>query len=155
MLTENERRSLTLSLRVAELAQAAKVTPATVRHYARTGLLHPGRDTDNGYRLFSSSDVRRTVFIRQAQTLGLTLEDIKTILDEVDDGRIPCHQVKSLVESRLDAIKSRIAELKETECRITTAISMWNDTDDWRPSGKELCPLIERLTPTESTAYSV
>lgn len=149
MNTQEHSRFLALGLRVAELAREANVTPATIRHYARTGLLHAGRDNGNGYRLFSYGDVRRTIFIRQAQALGLTLDDIKTILDEVDHGNLPCHRVKSLVTERLQAIRTRIAELRETESRIDEALNAWQKTGDWQPGESDLCPLIERLAPLQ------
>lgn len=136
---------VTASMHVAEVAREAGVTPATVRHYARTGLLHAGRDHGNGYRLFSRADVRRVVFIRQAQALGLTLEDIKAILETVDQGQIPCQQVKSLVEQRLTFIKHRLSDLQATASRISAALETWEQTGDWRPVDNELCPLIQRL----------
>lgn len=142
------------SLHVAELARKAAVTPATVRYYARTGLIHPGREPENGYRCFSGYDLRRVVFIRQAQALGLTIADIKTILDAVDHGEVPCHQVKSLVEQRLVSIRERIAELQATETRIGRAISTWNMANYQAPADGELCPLIERLDVTNGKSSS-
>lgn len=133
------------SLHVAELARSADVTPATVRYYARTGLIHPGRKPENGYRCFTGSDIRRVVFIRQAQALGLTIGDIKTILESVDHGEVPCHQVKSLVEQRLVSVRERITELQATEARICRALSTWEKTNVQAPTAGELCPLIERL----------
>ena len=60
------------ALHVAELAQRTGVTAATIRHYARVGMLRPSRDSQNGYRCFSTHDVNRVVFVRRAQALGLT-----------------------------------------------------------------------------------
>lgn len=133
------------AMHVAEVAHEAEVTPATVRHYARTGLLHADRDDGNGYRLFSRADVRRVVFIRQAQALGLTLEDIKMILEAVDQGQIPCEEVKSLVEQRLTSIKHRLSDLQATASRISAALDTWEQTTDWQPRSDEFCPLIQRL----------
>lgn len=133
------------ALRVADVARAADVTPATVRYYARMKLLRPKRDPDNGYRCFSRDDVRRVEFIRQAQSLGLTIGDIKTILAAVDDGDSPCKQVKSLVTERLLHIQEQIVELHATEARISDAIATWRRVGSPTPQDGEFCPLIERV----------
>lgn len=132
-------------LHVAELAQKAEVTPATIRYYSRIGLLDPGREAENGYRRFSASDLHRVGFIRQAQSLGLTIGDIKSILEALANGEIPCHQVKSLVKQRLISIRDQIDELQATEARITNALGIWAEMNDPAPVDGELCPLIERL----------
>jgi len=123
MLNDRSTEKLLGTLHVAELARQADVTPATVRYYARVGLLSPGREPENGYRCFSSDDLHRVVFIRQAQALGLTIGDIRIILEGVDRGKVPCHQVKSLVEQRLIELRGHIAELRDTEQRITRALA--------------------------------
>ena len=144
MLNQSSSSELLGTLHVADLASQTDVTPATVRYYSRIGLLHPGRDPENGYRCFSAADLRRVVFIRRAQTLGLTIGDIKAILETVDHGEAPCHQVKSLVRHRLASIRARIAELRATEQRITKALMLWSYLGDQIRDKGELCPLIER-----------
>lgn len=133
------------SLHVAELARSAGVTPATVRYYARIDLLSPSREPENGYRRFSMDDLHRVRFIRRAQGLGLTIGDIKSIIETVNHGDMPCHQVKELVESRLHSVRDRIAELRATEERITGAMQTWKQMLDEVPTNDEICPLIERL----------
>lgn len=133
------------SLHVAELARQAEVTSATVRYYSRVGLLSPRREPENGYRCFSAADLHRVLFIRQAQTLGLTIGDIKAILETVDHGETPCHQVRSLVEQRLGSVQEKLAELHATEMRIGQALEAWQEMHDEAPVDGELCPLIERL----------
>ena len=150
-MLDNTRNRPTGSLHVAELARLAEVTPATVRFYSRVGLLSPGREPENGYRCFSAADLHRVVFIRQAQALGLTIRDIKTILATVDHGETPCHQVRSLVEQRLISVQKKLAELHATEMRIGQALEAWQEMNDEAPVDGELCPLIERLDVSEIT----
>lgn len=133
------------SMHVADLARKAGVTPAAVRFYTRSGLIHPAREPHNGYRCFSVADLQRLVFIRRSQALGLTIGDIKTILDAVDRGEQPCEQVKSLVERRLVSTQERIDELEAMEARMARAISSWEGVPDLTPGDEELCPLIDRL----------
>ena len=132
-------------LHVADLAKEAGVTPATIRYYSRTGLLHARRDPNNDYRYFSPADVTRLHFIRQAQGLGLKIADIKAIFDSVEQGKAPCGEVRSLVRKRLDAISRQIKELRATEQRITGAIKEWEQNDDLASETARFCPLIEKL----------
>jgi MerR family transcriptional regulator, Zn(II)-responsive regulator of zntA len=150
MLDPSPVLELLSTLHVAKLASQAEVTPATVRYYSRIGLLRPSRDPENGYRCFVATDLRRVVFIRQAQTLGLTIGDIRAILETVDQGEAPCHQVKSLVQQRLAGIRVQIAGLQATEAYISKALTSWNDMDDQVRTNGELCPLIERAGNTWS-----
>jgi len=78
-------------LRVADLANKAKVAPATVRYYSRIGLLHPDRDAASSDCCFEEADLRRVIFARQAQALGLTISDIKAMLESADRNNPLCH----------------------------------------------------------------
>ena len=143
------------SLHVAELAEKAGVTPATIRYYARIDLLYPSREPQNGYRRFSNADLHRVAFIRRAQALGLTIGDIRTVLDSVAHGEVPCHQVKELVEHRLHSIRDRIADLQATEERVSRALIAWREMADESPRADEICPLIERLEFDEEQSLAV
>lgn len=131
------------TLMVAEIAERAGVSPATIRFYARTGLIHPGRTPDNGYRYFSRNDLRRVRFIKRAQELGLTIADIKIIFRDIDTGHPPCEQVQMLVERRLESIRSSIKELRATERRIGRALASWRKLDDVDLPEARFCRLIE------------
>jgi len=155
MLNPSPVSELLSTLHVTDLASQAEVTPATVRYYSRIGLLQPSRDPENGYRCFAAADLRRVIFIRQAQALGLTIGDIKVILETVDRGEVPCHQVKLLVRQRLASIRVRIVNLRAAEARIAKALMSWNDVGDQKRNSGALCPLIERaggLNGNEQTA---
>lgn len=141
------------SLHVADLARLAGVTPATVRYYSRIGLLSPSREPENGYRCFSAQDTRRVMFIRRAQSLGLTISDIKTLLECIDQGEVPCHRVRALVENRLRSVQDQLEQLKETEARISQALTSWQDMADEVPAEGELCPLIDRVDQEWAVAH--
>ena len=132
-------------MRVSELARKTGVTPAAVRYYSRIGLLAPTRDPHNGYRRYSSADARRVRLIRRAQLVGLTINDIRSILMTADHGETPCPQVQTLVHGRLCSIKNQLEELKATADRMASALATWEKMADARPQKGELCPLIERL----------
>lgn len=132
-------------LHVADLAKEAGVTPATIRYYSRTGLLHAKRDPNNDYRYFSPADVSRVQFIRKAQELGLKIADIKSIFASVEEGKTPCGKVETLVRKRLEAITRQIDELRATRDRIAGAITEWEENGNLSDEEARFCPLIEKL----------
>ena len=96
-------------LTIARLAAAGGVGVETVRFYQRRGLLQtPTRET--GIRRYGRDDVRRLRFIRQAQTAGFTLEEIKELL-ELDAGE-DRNRARELAKKRIEALNARIAELQ-------------------------------------------
>jgi len=97
------------SLTIAKLAAVGGVGVETVRFYQRRGLLEtPSRDV--GIRRYGSKDVSRLRFIKQAQSAGFTLEEIKELLDL--DSTEDRSRARELAGARVKALDARIAELK-------------------------------------------
>src|ERR1700742_3888036 len=82
---------------VGAAAKAVGVSPKAVRIWEAKGLLPPAARTEAGYRLFSDDDISILRFILRARTLGLTLPEIKKILDLHRQGTAPCDQVTVLL----------------------------------------------------------
>ena len=97
------------SLTIGKLAAAGGVGVETVRFYQRKGLLEqPTRES--GVRRYGSQDVRRLRFIRQAQTAGFTLQEIKELL-ELDAGE-DRSRARELARARIQALDKKIADLR-------------------------------------------
>lgn len=97
------------SLTIGRLASAGGVGVETIRFYQRKGLLKtPTRE--KGIRRYGSDDLRRLRFIRQAQTAGFTLEEIRELLDlDATDDR---PRARELARARIEALDAKIAELE-------------------------------------------
>jgi len=128
---------------VSELAKLAGVTTDTVRHYVRIGLLKPRRDPSNRYKLFAEVDVRRLHFIRQAKSLGYTLDEIAQIFHDSGRGRSPCPRVREIIQSRIAGNKVRLEELIGLQQRMEDALERWKTMPDGMPDGESICHLIE------------
>lgn len=126
MSNKSERNG---TLQVTELAQETGETPETIRHYARSGLIHCSRNPENGYMCFAQSNISRLTFIRKVQALGLTIGDIKSILVNVDQDLIPDQAIKPLINQRLSSVRARVAVLEELEERINEAVAIWESID--------------------------
>jgi DNA-binding transcriptional MerR regulator len=131
---------------VNELARMSGVPPHVVRYYARIGLLEPVRDAHNGYKLFDEHDVARIRFVRQAKSLGCTLNEIRQILREADRGRSPCPQVRQIIQRHIRANRRRIEEAIELQKRMESAIRHWETMPDGMPDGHTVCHLIESFS---------
>ena len=100
-------------LTIGGLAGACGVSRDTVRFYERERLLPQPRRSAAGYRLYADDEVERVRFIRRAQAMGLTLEDIRELL-RVQRLRTPdqCRRVGARLRARIEAVDERIAQLR-------------------------------------------
>jgi MerR family mercuric resistance operon transcriptional regulator len=97
------------SLTIGKLAAAGGVGVETIRYYQRRGLLEtPTRDRE--IRRYSSEDLRRLRFIRQAQAAGFTLEQIRELLELDSSNDRP--RARELADARVQALDEKIAELE-------------------------------------------
>ncbi|GIW98324.1 MAG: heavy metal-responsive transcriptional regulator [Pirellulaceae bacterium] len=107
---------------IGRLARLADVPVTTVRYYERIGLILPEDRSGGNYRLYGESSLRRLRFIRAAQAIGLSLDDVKRLLGAGD--RSPrCGQVRQLIEERLEEIDRRWRDLQEVRQVLTTALA--------------------------------
>lgn len=96
---------------IGELAERAGTTAKTLRFYEEQGLLPPTERTPSGYRDYAPETVARIDFIHRGQAAGLTLAQIRQILDIRDGGHAPCEHVRDLLDVRLAEIEQQIAQL--------------------------------------------
>lgn len=101
-----------MTMTVKAAADAAGVSSKAVRLWESKGLLPPADRTDAGYRLFTEDDVGVLHFIRQAKALGLTLAEIKDIIDLQRDGATPCDRVTTLLDAHITDIDRTVADLR-------------------------------------------
>lgn len=100
-------------MRIGELAAHSGVTAKTIRFWEARGLLaHPVR-TPAGYRDYDGDALERLDFIRHAQRAGLTLAEIRQVLEISDTGQPVCGHVTDLIHRHRTEIDQRIRELEE------------------------------------------
>lgn len=99
-------------LRIGELAARAGVSIDTVRFYERRGLLPTAPRTEGGFRLFAPEMVGRVRFIRQAQELGFSLNEIGQLLF-TDAGADECRRVRDLLRAKLAEVDARLSAMQQ------------------------------------------
>jgi DNA-binding transcriptional MerR regulator len=131
-------------LTIGKLAALAAVTPDTLRYYERVGLVPTPMRTDGGYRLYDPALAERIGFIRKAQALGLSLEDVREVLRLADAGTAPCEHVRAALGRRLRDVEVRIAELESLRQALTSALRRSRS----RPLARScVCEIIESRKP--------
>ncbi len=100
-------------MRIGELAQRLSLNPRTLRYYESIGLLAEPERTHSGYRDYSDVDLERVQFVKSAQRLGLSLDEIKEILAFKDRGELPCDYVLTVIEREAEDLNRRIREMKQ------------------------------------------
>jgi len=114
----------TTALTTGAVAQRAGVPLDTVRYYERRGLLRKPPRTAAGYRLYPGDTVRRVTFIKRAQALGFTLEEIAELLAlriSSEDGCRAVERQARAVIGRIDAKVAELSRMRSALGRLATA----------------------------------
>jgi DNA-binding transcriptional MerR regulator len=100
--------------RIGQLADATQERVRTLRYWEDGGLLEAQR-TDGGYRLFPDTMVERVRFLRMAQALGLSLDEIREVLVARVAGRQPCERVRERLREHRASVRKRVRQLRALE----------------------------------------
>jgi DNA-binding transcriptional MerR regulator len=136
----------TKPLLIGQLARDAGVGVDTVRFYERAGLLPRPERTAAGYRMYDEAALKRLRFIKQAQALGFSLDEIKRILSLRGQGVETCRCVIGIAEATLSDTEEKLRELQEFRDRLKRAVVEWKrNTANRRNCRAEFCDLIEKI----------
>jgi len=130
--------------RIGELAARSGLTPDALRYYERLGLLPRPQRTSGGFRVYGSATLERLRFIKQAQTLGLSLQDIGALVSYADRGGLKrCRSVHDLLQRKMADLDARLAELQEFRRTLQRFLEECERT--LTKQDREECPVIEHL----------
>lgn len=125
---------------IGEVAEQLGVSAHTLRYYEKIHLLAPIAKTKSGQRSYSNQDIARVQFIKRAQRMHFSLDEIRSLieLDKADIVEKP--HAQSLVQEKLADIEESLMDLKQLKkdlSRMLEACQMSNDDED--------CPIIEGI----------
>ena len=129
-------------LLIGRLAKLAGVKPDTIRFYERSGLLPKPSRTASGYRVHNDSALNQLRFIRKAQSLGFTLDEIRRIMSLRGQGKETCRCVIAIAEAALSETETKLNELREFRDKLITNLTRWKRKRRG-PMAAEFCALIE------------
>ena len=128
------------ALKIGEVSKRSGVGIEALRFYEKSGLLDRPRRTESGYRVYDGSVLDRLAFIKKAQVLGFTLEEIRELIAHKRRGENPCGEVRSIVKGRLKELEERIAQMIQYRDELSTALKEWEKTKE---RAGHVCGLIE------------
>lgn len=129
-----------MPMTISQVARAAGVNAETVRYYERRRLVPAPNRTPSGYRQYGDETVRRIRFIKRAQALGFTLEEIRGLLELRVRRPSACDAVRRSTEAHLVVVNQKIAELG----RLRGTLQYLADECLHRRSTTE-CPILSAL----------
>lgn len=127
---------------IGQLAESVDVNPKTIRYWEKVGVLPEPERTDSGYRLYSRKDLQRLQFVKKAKALGLSLDQIKEIIQIRDGGGLPCKHVRHLLGQKLKELDKRIQQMRKFRKELKDYLS---EIDQRSKDSQEtvICPHIE------------
>lgn len=122
-----------------ELSRKTGCNAETIRYYEKIGLMPEPKRSVSGYRQYDARHEQRLGFVMRGRALGFTMEDLKSLLDLIDQHAVSCMEVEKLARAHLQSVRRKISDLKRMENALGSTIRAC--------SGKDVpdCPLIDTL----------
>jgi len=127
-------------MRTGEVARQTGVNIQTLRYYERRGLLPEPPRRDSGYRLYDDGAVRLVHFIKRAQSLGFSLNEVESLLELAAGGPESCDAALRVARQRIAELDSRIADLRAMRASLRNLMATCE-----RPREERECPLVHSL----------
>lgn len=122
---------------IGGIARAASVNVETVRYYERIGLLSRPPRAQGTFRRYPAEALQRIRFIKRAQWLGFSLEEVALLLSLAEKGR--CWDTRALGEAKLGLLRRRLEDLADAQRVLEALVAQCSE-----PYGSD-CPLINAL----------
>jgi len=127
-------------MRTSELARQAGVNPETLRYYERRGLLDEPPRTPTRYRDYPATALGLLRFIKRAQQLGFTLDDVEELLHLDHGGPESCEAARALAQARTADLTARIADLRRMRDSLADLIASCE-----LPRAERACSLLAAI----------
>ena len=134
------------TLTIGQIAKLANVNTQTLRYYERRKILSPKTRRDSGYRVYDEEAVRTVQFIKRAQKLGFSLDDIQDLLSLKVDRKNKCGVIKGRAAITLKDVEEKISKLD----LMRRALKKLIRNCEKKELSTEECPLLESLAHEEA-----
>lgn len=131
------------TFRIGEVAVRSGVSIDTVRYYERRKLLLPPARSGGGFRLFTLETIERVKFIKQAQELGLSLDEINKLL--TTGGAQECQRVRDILRDKLTELDERMKMMRAFRRTLSQHLTAC-ETELKEHGGKAQCPVLVNLS---------
>jgi MerR family mercuric resistance operon transcriptional regulator len=136
-------------LRIGQVATRAGVSVDTIRYYEKRSLLPRAPRSEGGFRLFAVETIERVQFIKQAQEMGFSLDQIATLL--TGGGAGECRKVRDLLQAKVQEIRQRMNALRGFTNTLSRHLRACEE-ELTRSGTAAKCPVIVELGHSAKTA---
>jgi MerR family copper efflux transcriptional regulator len=136
-------------LQIGQVAAHAGVSVDTVRYYERRLLLERAYRSSGGFRLFPEETVARIRFIKQAQDIGVSLDDIKELLISAG-GAAQCRRVRDILRKKLSDLDDQMKAMRRFRRTLSHHLSACETELNKRGEAAD-CPVMAELATTTRT----
>ncbi len=144
--SSRNERTLTLA---GDAARQLGIGVQTLHYYEREQLIPPPERTEAGYRLYTTDQIGRVAFIRKAQSLGLSLAEIREILRLAERGSCPCGRVQQTLSEKLDEVNEKLRELRSFRRELAVLVARSGESNA-RHGDAHICSIVEGAQPISS-----
>lgn len=133
-------------LQIGDVVSQTGLSADTIRFYERERLLHRAARSSGGFRLFSKSDVADLEFIRSAQELGFSLQEIRDLIG-LKGARYPdCERVEKMLEHKISSVRAKITALRKLERDLVQTMTRCQANLRKAEEGQpEACPALSKI----------
>ncbi len=117
-----------MDLRIGELARLTGASAPTIRYYEEIGLLPPACRRGGGQRSYGEADIRRLTFIRRCRDFALPIKQVQELVSLMRDRDRSCGEARDLAQRHLEALRTRLVELKALEHTIAELVQRCDDS---------------------------
>jgi len=107
-------------MKIGELAKHTGCEVETIRYYEREGLIPTPPRTEGNYRRYSEQDAERLLFIRHCRSLGMSLDDIRTLQHFQARPELACNEINAMLDRHLEQTERQIADLQRLQQQLQT-----------------------------------
>ena len=138
-------------LKIGDIAKQTDVSVGALRYYETLKLLHPVERRDNGYRYYSLEAIQEVQFIKKAQSLGFSLEEIQQIIDVRNRGELPCPFVQDLLDHKIGQLAAQIEQMMMFKVELEGYRDRWTLLANFQQDDLDICPLIATVPLSSGT----
>ena len=139
-------------LHIGEVAAQTGVSIDAVRYYERRRLLPPAARTQGGFRVFGQEAVARIRFIKQAQGLGFSLDEIERLLTGGGKGAAECRGVRDLLRAKLAELDGQLRAMRDFRRTLAHHLAACEGELGEHGEAAE-CPVLVEITRTENSPH--
>jgi len=135
-----------IQLQIGEVAALAGVSVDSIRYYEKRRLLTRAPRSAGNFRLFTPEAVERIQFIKQAQDMGLSLDEIRELLTS-DGGASQCQRVRDLLREKITGLDNQMKKLREFKRTLSHHLAACEN--ELQQHGLDAsCPVIVKISHT-------